>query len=1136
MKSKKSKRILAAILCMVMVLTNAFSILAEETEILNAETVTEEAQAADTEVSHTEETAQSETPEQTEETPETEVTPEESQESPETEVTPEEPQPEVSEKTKELKYEDDQIIVSVTAVEEGAIPEGAALKVVPIILENNETKVQYEDIEKKIQEKAAEEEQEVTGFLAYDITLADAEGNELEPNGKVKVSMNYKNPELPEKVKQTGRENTEIAVFHLEEDENGNVKDVVDMSEKEAAKVETLVTAEGPIVKNMEVETDSFSAFVITWVNSGNTELKITAHYGYVDEQGDWQSLEDKDYTLKSADQKIDLTDKEYQLEFQGYTYQTTTIDTYTGTAVSELCSEPSDPSSDKQYCIDYKKVDGNEYEEWLRTDDKDKLTGDIYFVYTKNQGKAEIKNDILNSGSLIAEVTDTGEAIIQKYTWFKSDSETGDYSRVRKVNYENGKSNLSENGDCLYAAYDDGARMWYKVEVKLSDGTTIVSEPYRVPYYNQLQNGGFETPDAGRYPSGVLRATAQYSNEEFAATEGAVWQTTGEGSGHNGQGQNMEGHDIELVQENGVDGEGAYSWHSGGLSDRKWADAAIEGKQFAELNCEAAGALYQDVLTIEGEGLNYWLSHRARGKNTNPQDYEKDTMFLVIMPTKLAIENNLTTQENLEAYVQNTLKIPGREDEAENAAKQGYKIYSREVDGENVLVVRITSNDHKWQTIKELGGYTPSESLTRFFFMSGQTASNDPTVGNFIDNVGFTQALPETDPGKFTMQINKKFEGLDKEKVEEVRKNLQFQISATDKSGKALTEKEIKSLFGTTTISGKDMTLKGENTLTYSLENKAIGKNAPYKVTITEKNETLKGYDLTSSWRTTVSIDGETEKPVKGSGTEAAIKKLSGGTTALVEFTNSYQGTSITVEKVWNDGEIETRPESISFNLLYREKGSADDWKVYEKYDITADDLGTDNEPWTKIIEGLPKTNEYKIEELGLEKTPGYISDIDGFTIKNTLIWKIKKLASEDQTPLKGAKFELKDIDNNVVATGISKEDGMVSWEPAEGKDLNYLNGTYRLHETQAPQGYVVSEKDWTLTFADGLLTHLDDKEVKGTATEGVIVEITNTRVYELPSTGGSGIFVYTISGTLLLIAATLLLYKMKREGALKN
>ena len=44
------------------------------------------------------------------------------------------------------------------------------------------------------------------------------------------------------------------------------------------------------------------------------------------------------------------------------------------------------------------------------------------------------------------------------------------------------------------------------------------------------------------------------------------------------------------------------------------------------------------------------------------------------------------------------------------------------------------------------------------------------------------------------------------------------------------------------------------------------------------------------------------------------------------------------------------------------------------------------------------------------------------------------------------------------------------------------------------------------------------------------------NTAVYELPSTGGSGIFGYLIGGVLLMMAATLILYKNKHREVLKN
>lgn len=233
----------------------------------------------------------------------------------ETEATPEEPENK-EEKQAELKYEDDQVVVSVTESVEGAIPEGAALKVVPITSEDNETKAQYEEVEKKIQEKVAEEDKVVAGFLAYDITFVDAEGNEIEPNGKVKVSMNYKKPELPEEVKENGGEDAEVSVLHLEEDEAGNVKEVVDMNKEEAAKVDALTTTEGPAVQNVEAETESFSVFAITWEtqlvalgenvytvkwkNQGEYGKRPTAKIHFVNENG-----EDIGNTLKVSEKTI---------------------------------------------------------------------------------------------------------------------------------------------------------------------------------------------------------------------------------------------------------------------------------------------------------------------------------------------------------------------------------------------------------------------------------------------------------------------------------------------------------------------------------------------------------------------------------------------------------------------------------------------------------------------------------------------------------------------------------------------------------------------------------------------------------------------------------------------------------------
>lgn len=198
---------------------------------------------------------------------------------------------ETTEAPTELTYQDEDVIVTVSEVNEGAIPEGAELKVVPILKNDTETQAQYTEVEKKIQEKAAETETDIKGFLAYDITFVDEDGNEIEPNSEVKVSMEYKKAAIPAELTAEEAKNAEVSVMHLEEDDAGNVSKVVDMSE--AGKVDTLETTDAKQVEKVEMKTESFSVFTITWSygsegwNSG--QFTIHVNYGYFDKNDKWQ-------------------------------------------------------------------------------------------------------------------------------------------------------------------------------------------------------------------------------------------------------------------------------------------------------------------------------------------------------------------------------------------------------------------------------------------------------------------------------------------------------------------------------------------------------------------------------------------------------------------------------------------------------------------------------------------------------------------------------------------------------------------------------------------------------------------------------------------------------------------------------
>lgn len=297
----------------------------------------------------------------------------------------------VVEAAKELRYENEEVTVVVSAEQEGAIPEGVSLKVVPVTAKGNATKAQYEEVKKQIEAKAEKEENKIAGFLAYDITFVDAQGNEVEPNGSVKVSMEYKKGVIPEGLSEADAKDADVTVYHLEEDENGNVKDVVDMGV--AKQVKELSATDKNEVKKLEVQTESFSVFTIVWNYSGRNNLKVTAHYGYNDENGNWQDIPKQDIpnfpnqiTINRAGEEIDLTS--YEREISGYTFEDIKVDNpKTGENVSKLKS-----SSKKEgmifptttYYIKYVKLGETKERDWLSSSGQ--KTGEIYFVYSKEE------------------------------------------------------------------------------------------------------------------------------------------------------------------------------------------------------------------------------------------------------------------------------------------------------------------------------------------------------------------------------------------------------------------------------------------------------------------------------------------------------------------------------------------------------------------------------------------------------------------------------------------------------------------------------------------------------------------------------------------------------------------------------
>lgn len=167
------------------------------------------------------------------------------------------------------------VVVTATAAK-GVIPEGAQFVVTPIEKGSD----QYADIEKQLHEGAENESYTVAGFLAYDISFLNDDGTKIEAqNGSVRVSIAYKEAEIPEDVAETdtAQENMNVSLVHFVEDANGNVTEVVNMSNDGQAEVSTTDNGE---IESANFETESFSTFSVVWLADDFTSVQTTSSYG----------------------------------------------------------------------------------------------------------------------------------------------------------------------------------------------------------------------------------------------------------------------------------------------------------------------------------------------------------------------------------------------------------------------------------------------------------------------------------------------------------------------------------------------------------------------------------------------------------------------------------------------------------------------------------------------------------------------------------------------------------------------------------------------------------------------------------------------------------------------------------------
>ena len=395
----------------------------------------------------------------------------------------------------------------------------------------------------------------------------------------------------------------------------------------------------------------------------------------------------------------------------------------------------------------------------------------DGYAVNTldiNNITDVSIKDDIANSGHYVLQITADGKdyegaeagELLKKngftVTWEKGGTV------VNRLEITNGVYSREENGGWVDVVYTDGANLTYTVTI--AKGTQSLNDSLTVNYNDELKNGGFEDV----HSNGTDQINAD-------AASNLVWKTTAITDGQHKIEIGNADKDLPMTSVYELQANGN-KWENVELSRTAKAygcASANNGNQFAELNAEGAGALYQDVLTKPGQEMNWRFYHRARTRRGD-EDQSKsviqsgsDTMAMVIAPLELV--KDVTTQDQLEALLARCPNKNGENPITEN--KKTYTVYVYEA----TAAIKDLSGTRKWGLIDKYAKYSTSswtessdtytipdgQYLTRFFFAAISTASKVKTMGNLLDDVWFSQNVAPPTSGTGRVTVTKKFYGL---------------------------------------------------------------------------------------------------------------------------------------------------------------------------------------------------------------------------------------------------------------------------------------------------------------------------------------------------------------------------------------
>lgn len=768
-----------------------------------------------------------------------------------------------AQQNQEYTYSDDSVSVTVTAPVD-ALPADAILHADKI--DNSEVDVLSEsDVLDDTNQNS----------VIYDVyfTLND---EEIEPTQPVQVSMNLKISDI-----DSNMDTSTVNVKHIKDiNEVNTVADTNDVGG---------ITSDGESL-NASFTTESFSYFVICYGKNNNNEPHnpLCAYLRYKNGEGGYSEIpnslgNDDHLTITGSKKTYDQADfTKYNTKENTWVNMETLVATY-GKYTLGYTYQSSHAGSENGPVINWIYYQTNTGK-WYYSDSVDRpnlsinedkileANTNIYCLFTKDHlANSAIQDNVATDGSLfLPRPANIDAGSLVTYKWYRNttdvetDTEKFEYVPRTKVTGSSYSIESDNSGTRLYPALDMGVteaykkneevRYWYKVEVYKNHKLFMTTEPIHNMYYACLQNGSFEYPDTQKLNAGKAGAFVP------DGTTNLHWHTTGEDK------------QLEIVYAP-LANEG-YN-----ITQRTVPD----GNQCAELNAEAAGTLYQDIMSTPNSLLHWKLSHRAR-ENT-------DTMYLIVAPTKLV--ENIKTQDQLIELKNNILHhVKGYEE------NRGYYLKT------------ITDNISKdW--VNYYGDYTvPVGSyLTRMFFVAGETGSRVDTVGNFIDAVSFSPLLPEPEKNTGYIEVNKIVSGISENDISN------YQVRIDVRKENEIIASEV--LDFSNTIKLADGTYKVSTTFDRTFDAGLNEYGTSYVITETVLSKISDSYDSVGS---TYTVKLNEEQKQNGNYPKTGIEQaLLSGSKMSIYLTNSYhpKTVSLTVtNKVY--GNMGSKDKYFKYVLKY--------------------------------------------------------------------------------------------------------------------------------------------------------------------------------------------------------------------------